>query len=60
MGKWQCTDDKCSSSCNYYGMSHVKTFDGLEYEFEAAPCTYDLVQVRMRETSHASNAYTVN
>ncbi|XP_052224799.1 SCO-spondin-like [Dreissena polymorpha] len=44
MGKWQCTDDKCSSSCNYYGMSHVKTFDGLEYEFEAAPCTYDLVQ----------------
>ena len=45
MGKWDCTDDKCSSSCSYYGMSHVKTFDGLEYDFEAAPCGYDLVEV---------------
>ena len=30
-------------------MSHVKTFDGLEYDFEAAPCGYDLVEVGLND-----------
>ena len=46
MGRWDCSEDKCSSTCALYGMSHVKTFDGKVYDFEAAPCGYNLVVVR--------------
>ena len=47
MGKWVCVEDKCSSSCNYYGFGHIDTFDGKSYEFEPSPCSYFLVQVRV-------------
>ncbi|XP_052794204.1 uncharacterized protein LOC128227575 [Mya arenaria] len=43
-GQWSCSEHKCSATCSVYGMSHVRTFDGKEYEFVATPCEYHLVQ----------------
>jgi len=57
MGRWKCTEDKCSSTCSYYGMSHVSTFDGLEYEFEASKCGYALIQVSLLSYKNSHVGY---
>lgn len=43
MGKWECTDHRCSSTCATWGDSHFKTFDGKLYDFQGT-CDYVLAK----------------
>ena len=44
-GRWNCSQDVCANTCEVIGYQHFKTFDGLEYAYQAAACGYTLVEV---------------
>jgi len=46
MGRWQCTEDKCSEMCELVGINHVRTLDNYEYSFNPASlCEFKVVSV---------------
>lgn len=48
MGRLECVENECSSTCSFVGYNHVITLDGHVYDFDASDseCDYSLVQVR--------------
>ena len=46
MGRWQCTEDKCSEMCELVGINHVRTLDNYEYSFNPGSlCEFKVVSV---------------
>ncbi|XP_064614442.1 uncharacterized protein LOC135478101 [Liolophura sinensis] len=43
-GHWDCTTDKCASTCAIVGVGNVKTFDGEGYHVRFSSCAYTAVQ----------------
>ena len=44
MGRWQCTEDKCSEMCELVGINHVRTLDNYEYSFNPGSlCEFKVV-----------------
>lgn len=48
MGRLECVENECSSTCSFVGYNHVITLDGDAYDFDVGDteCGYSLVQVR--------------
>ncbi|KAL3832552.1 hypothetical protein ACJMK2_024186, partial [Sinanodonta woodiana] len=46
MGRWDCTRNKCSSTCSVLGVNNVQTFDGDEYSFNTgdSQCSFKLIE----------------
>ncbi|KAL2093190.1 hypothetical protein ACEWY4_010502 [Coilia grayii] len=42
-GRWNCTENKCPSTCNIYGSGHYQTFDDQRFAFNG-DCGYVAVQ----------------
>uniref|UniRef100_G3WX81 VWFD domain-containing protein n=1 Tax=Sarcophilus harrisii TaxID=9305 RepID=G3WX81_SARHA len=42
-GSWNCTQNKCQTSCHIYGDGHVRTFDGKSYSYDGL-CQYSFVE----------------
>nr|XP_033814762.1 mucin-19-like [Geotrypetes seraphini] len=49
-GTWQCTENKCSSTCTTYGNGHINTFDRAKYQF-AGPCSYTFITDQCGQSS---------
>ncbi|KAJ8313588.1 hypothetical protein KUTeg_008149 [Tegillarca granosa] len=45
IGTWQCEEDVCDGTCDYFGIGHMNTFDNFMYSFEPAPCRYTLLEM---------------
>lgn len=42
---WECEEAECSHECSVLGYQHIHSFDGKEFEFHGADCSYTLVEV---------------
>lgn len=51
-GNWNCSQDACPKTCEVIGFQHFKTFDGLYYTYQGAPCEYTLVEVNPCNTHY--------
>ncbi|XP_077495549.1 uncharacterized protein LOC144106577 isoform X2 [Amblyomma americanum] len=45
-GRWLCTQFECAGTCALWGDSHVRTFDGLAFDFRGT-CDYVLAKGRL-------------
>ncbi|KAL3219651.1 hypothetical protein MRX96_030205 [Rhipicephalus microplus] len=45
-GRWLCTQHECAGTCALWGDSHVRTFDGLSFDFRGT-CDYVLAKGRL-------------
>ncbi|XP_031418356.2 mucin-2-like [Clupea harengus] len=57
--KWQCTDEKCYSTCAIYGDGHYVTFDGKRYTFDGE-CDYILTEDASRSDNGSFHIITEN
>ncbi|XP_070397542.1 SCO-spondin-like [Dermacentor albipictus] len=45
-GRWLCTQHECAGTCALWGDSHVRTFDGVSFDFRGT-CDYVLAKGRL-------------
>ncbi|XP_060080481.1 mucin-2-like [Ylistrum balloti] len=54
-GVWICTEERCSSTARIFGVTHIETFDGQEYDLDPNVAKYVLVE-RSDETEEDSRS----